>query len=323
MWSLNVQSYWVAGLIRTASGGLDLVNLSAPVSSAGTPISMAISDIKSQVLSLSAENPGAAIVPVWCFHTPTPLVGGVRSLMSPVLPQDLARDIEVLAMRDPVDVRTPVAGVRRGSLGNTIVDFNHERITVLGNAEAITEYIRLIGSRFLFSPDETPMQIVARIRHMIDRGPSVITGSTAMISGFGAIFAFNFGFLFNQLHIAHSGSVAAMLATIFCGLAGVAFLTEEVFSAHFVALSKPWTLRYRYVSMVLLIVFLMLSLLLLLLPEVGNLARWSLWSWGILISSTCAATSCGQLLHYGLTRRAIVSLHLLILFAISLFSLAS
>lgn len=200
-------------------------------------IKEAIEEANTKIDEYRSEN----FLPIICIEELDVFLGGVKIFLTN-LSKSLHSDLGAFNLNEPFNFRL----VESGIVFNIILDFDDDRILILGKSEAIISNFKLILEKFSFS-NNTKSYLSHRISHILKTYSSSPFSGSMVIGAFGAIYAFVAGILINKL--VNLNLTIAMTTSVFASLGSyIWWLTLEGFEKSIVAISPRWTAKLEILS---------------------------------------------------------------------------
>ncbi|GBE52841.1 hypothetical protein BMS3Bbin14_01316 [bacterium BMS3Bbin14] len=301
---LRVHKFWITGLFRDENGHIALFTVAESESRGFLSVDAALRLLERKWQRLSAKTSSGFIAPVFCLHDANPHCEGVRAFLVPNLPPTLIRQIARLKMQHPFDLRTEAETGKSGIIGKTIVDIQTDRILILGNAANLLNRIRIVGSRISCPQDDTA-SVLKSIAENLKTHAIDPLGSSLLMGGFGAVFAFEAAYIIARLQNANLSSEGGnLIACVIVFLSVLAFLAVEAFEARIVAFSAWWTTRAKLVSWLSFLTMLITAPFAFFLPVSSAVLCIWIRTFGTILVTACFITHLGQIFFgSGLTKR--------------------
>ncbi len=301
---LRVSDYWLSGITGDPTSHLQVVALTKPQGMRPIPLDEAVALLEGAWESTRNRASIDVLIPIFCLHDVDPHVEGLRAFLSETIPKGIERQIKTVGLLNPLDLRTVAGPGKSGVIGKTVVDFRSDRIIVIGNARNVCRRFQILGDRFLF-PVSVSHKLPSELMEKVKLQTTDTLGSSLLISGFGALFAFEAAFLFGKLqnlNITDYGWRLIACALSFLNI--LAFLVLEAFEGRIVAFSAWWTTKTKMISWVLFLIVVLTSPIAVFSPISPPLVCLAIRLLGMVLILSCLVTNLGQLFfEQGLTKR--------------------
>lgn len=317
---LWVSDYWLSGISWDDNRHIHVIELARAEGRRRVPLDEAIVKLEEEWGKVRSDRT-QKVIPIFCLQEVSPFVCDVRALLLPNLPKRIERQIASLRLCNPVDLRTPVGPKKWGLLGKTVADLGPDRFVVIGNAQWFCKTLATLGERLTIPNNR--VRAVNQIRRIMCEYNNPPIGTSVLIGGLGAVFAFEAAFLITRIQGIDTRSSSWLLIACVLSLLGVlSFLVQEAFESRIVAFCPWWAIKFKIVSWVAFMAGLLSSPVCFFVSVNSRVlceaTRWG----GLLLISACAVATLGQIFFQaGLSKRIAVIWWLVLLSLVALLPL--
>ncbi|MFC2015010.1 hypothetical protein ACFLUP_03360 [Chloroflexota bacterium] len=243
--TLRITEYWISELIINAEGHFDVVEFSKFGRSKYQTLDVAIKHLDEAWKMVEHDKQKQIIVPIWCLDRPDPEIEGVQSLLLDNSSESMNKQIEALRLEEPIDLLTKLG--KSDNYGKTIIDVTPARLVILGNVNAIIDYLKSLGRVFVFRQNDRDTAM-NQLRMMLISYQHTILHSGMMFAGWGGTFGVVSGVVLSKM-LSTNALQPGEIITVFAALmSALVFLVTKAFSSRLVAFSSLWTLKFSTLS---------------------------------------------------------------------------